>query len=89
MLSVCRVRFNQYISQIEGLLKQKLSASEVSVVDTSGGCGQSYHIKVTSPEFLNKPLIAQHKLVKNVLREEISKWHAVRIETKSADSSSD
>lgn len=72
-----------YEVTLEKTLIEKLSASSASVTDVSGGCGASYHVKVTSKKFLNLSRIQQHRLVQSVLEDELKKWHAVKIETSS------
>ena len=58
------------------------SPTQVLVEDRSGGCGANFFIMVESHVFRGIPRLKQHKLVQDVLREEIKKWHAVSIETK-------
>ncbi len=70
-----------YESGLEKLLLDKLAASSASVLDVSGGCGASYHVKVASKRFQGLPVLKQHRLVQDVLKDEIRKWHALKIDT--------
>jgi stress-induced morphogen len=42
-----------------------------------------YAIEIESPKFAGLSVIKQHKLVNQVLKEEIAKWHGVQLRTKS------
>jgi BolA-like protein 3 len=57
------------------------SPSRVIVEDRSGGCGANFYILVESNAFRGVPRIKQHRMVQEVLKDEIAKWHAVSIET--------
>ncbi len=49
---------------IENKLKEKLAASHLEVIDTSGGCGASFNVMVVSPQFEGKNLLARHRMVR-------------------------
>lgn len=72
-------------ADIESKLRSssRLQPTTVEVVDTSAGCGSFFKIKIVSPVFSGKPLIQQHRLVNEVLREEIKNIHGFTLETKS------
>ena len=53
----------QVLAQVESVLKEKLQASDVQVVDTSGGCGSSFEVAVVSEQFTGKKLLERHRLV--------------------------
>lgn len=71
-------------AEIEKKLRasSRLEPAEVHVQDTSSGCGSFFQIKVVSPVFQGKPLIQQHRLVNEVLRDEIKEIHGFTLETK-------
>lgn len=69
-------------SKLEELIKSKLKVKELSVIDNSGGCGQSFVIKITSEDFNNKSLIQQHKLMNEILKEELKEIHSIQYFTK-------
>lgn len=56
--------------------------TKVVVEDRSGGCGANFYILVESTVFKGIPRIRQHRIVQDVLKDEIAKWHAVSIETR-------
>lgn len=71
-------------SDIEAKIRSsaKLQPTAVKVTDASAGCGSFFKIQVVSPVFRGKPLIQQHRLVNEVLREEIKNIHGFTLETK-------
>ena len=66
---------------MENLLRTKLGATEVKVMDTSGGCGSFYNVIVVSPQFDGMTTIRQHRAVTAVLEAEIGKMHGLTIRT--------
>ena len=77
----------------EGSIANLLRTSEalnfptkITVEDRSGGCGANFYILVESSAFKGMPRIKQHRLVQDILKDEIAKWHAVSIETRVASS---
>ncbi|KAM3416154.1 hypothetical protein BST61_g7762 [Cercospora zeina] len=64
------------------LLLQALQPLHLEVKDISGGCGSMYALDIVSEAFRGLPVIKQHRLVNEVLKEEISKWHGVQLKTK-------
>ncbi|KAI9297448.1 bola-like protein [Neoconidiobolus thromboides FSU 785] len=61
---------------LEKALADKLSPSYVEVIDTSGGCGQSFEVIVVSEQFEGLPLLKRHRLVNECVKEEIAQLHA-------------
>lgn len=47
-----------------------------------GGCGSMFAIKIVSDAFKGIPMIKQHRLVNQVLADEIKKWHGLQLVTK-------
>lgn len=64
---------------IQNKLKNELQATDVTVLDTSGGCGSSFELAVVSPIFDGKQLLARHRLVNDALKEEMKDIHALSI----------
>lgn len=64
------------------LIKEGLQPTKLEVQDISGGCGSMYGIDIVSEKFAGLPVIKQHRLVNQVLGEEIKKWHGVQLKTK-------
>ncbi|EAT79613.2 hypothetical protein HBH56_184300 [Parastagonospora nodorum] len=65
-------------------IKGELDPVKLEVQDISGGCGSMYAIEIESPKFAGLTVIKQHKLVNEVLKEEIAKWHGVQLRTRAA-----
>ncbi|XP_053121789.1 bolA-like protein 2 [Hemicordylus capensis] len=58
-------------------LLQELEAEHVEVEDTTPGrCATSFKVLVVSPRFRGKPLLQRHRLVNEVLAEELKLIHA-------------
>jgi stress-induced morphogen len=71
-------------SEIEQKLTQKLKIDQLEVVDTSGNCGSSFMIKIKSPDFNGKTVIAQHRMVNEILKDDLKDIHALQLKTESA-----
>ena len=54
----------------------------LQVQDISGGCGSMYGLDIVSPRFQGLSTIMQHKLVNQVLAQEIKEWHGMQLKTK-------
>ncbi|KAF8543007.1 bola protein [Trichophaea hybrida] len=63
-------------------LDAALEPSRLEVQDVSGGCGSMYAIEIASGKFKGLPMIRQHRIVNEVLAEEIKTWHGVQLRTK-------
>jgi len=62
-----------------------LEASEVNVIDISGGCGSMYRVEVISKKFNGKGVLEQHRMVNDVLKSDIANMHGLTIKTKAAN----
>mmetsp|Transcript_33014 Transcript_33014/g.53393 ORF Transcript_33014/g.53393 Transcript_33014/m.53393 type:complete len:99 (+) Transcript_33014:54-350(+) len=51
------------------------------VVDTSGGCGSAFELYLVSKEFDGVSLLERHRMVQNLLKEEIKQIHALSMKT--------
>jgi stress-induced morphogen len=51
------------------------------VHDVSGGCGSMYAIEIASQRFKGLNMMKQHRMVNEVLAEEIRGWHGVQLKT--------
>ncbi|KAF2248479.1 bola-like protein [Trematosphaeria pertusa] len=65
-------------------IRAELEPVKLEVQDISGGCGSMYGIEIESEKFRGLSVIRQHKLVNEVLKEEIKGWHGVQLRTKAA-----
>jgi stress-induced morphogen len=53
--------------------------TQVTVTDTSGGCGAMFRIRVKSPSFRGKSTIQQHRLVNSCIK--FQEVHGISLET--------
>ncbi|KAI0321891.1 bola-like protein [Amylostereum chailletii] len=63
-------------SDIERVLKSKLAVEHVEVLDESGGCGDKYAVLIVSEAFAGKSTLARHRMVNEILKDEIAQIHA-------------
>ncbi|KAK7205398.1 bola protein [Myxozyma melibiosi] len=73
---------NDYEKLIASKLHDAFEPSQLSVEDISGGCGSMFAIDIVSKSFKGKPMIKQHRMVNEVLAEDLKQWHGVRLTTK-------
>ncbi|CAE8682654.1 unnamed protein product, partial [Polarella glacialis] len=72
-----------YESEVAGMLTKALDARQCQVIAQSGGCaGGSFSISIESEQFRGKSRLQCQRMVQEVIKEEIAKWHAVTIKTK-------
>ncbi|CAK9784205.1 bola-like protein [Cutaneotrichosporon oleaginosum] len=62
--------------RIEGKLRASLKVEHFEIVDTSGNCGSSFAVVIVAPDFARKMTLARHKMVNQILAEEIAQLHA-------------
>ncbi|KAG2732419.1 hypothetical protein G9P44_004836 [Scheffersomyces stipitis] len=74
---------DEYEKKIYGILKSEFEPKSLSVKDVSGGCGSMFAIVVESERFKGIPMIKQHRLVNETLKDEIAQWHGLQLKTKS------
>eukprot|EP00227_Mantoniella_beaufortii_P018481 CAMPEP_0197581780 /NCGR_PEP_ID=MMETSP1326-20131121/5186_1 /TAXON_ID=1155430 /ORGANISM="Genus nov. species nov., Strain RCC2288" /LENGTH=89 /DNA_ID=CAMNT_0043145731 /DNA_START=80 /DNA_END=346 /DNA_ORIENTATION=- len=67
------------VEQVEEMLRTVLEASEVTVTDISGNCGESFEVSVVSKLFAGKPVLARHRLVHGAMGDEMANIHALSI----------
>ncbi|GAA5819988.1 hypothetical protein JCM11251_005436 [Rhodosporidiobolus azoricus] len=76
------------LSDGEKLLKDKLEASlqgaKVEVQDVSGGCGSFYAISIAHESFKGLSMIKQHRIVNDLLKDEIKDMHGLQLKTTAA-----
>ena len=61
-------------------------ATDIAVVDVSGGCGSMYEVHVEAPDFANLRVVKQHQLVTKALASQIKDMHGIRISTSASPS---
>ena len=72
-------------AKIKSKLEAELNPIELNVYDTSGGCGSFFGIEVKSDKFNGKKTFQQHKLVNQILKEEIANVHGITLKTYPTD----
>uniref|UniRef100_A0A060T992 ARAD1D16654p n=1 Tax=Blastobotrys adeninivorans TaxID=409370 RepID=A0A060T992_BLAAD len=80
--SVLRNELDAYEQQIFDKLQQRLSPKELMVKDVSGGCGSMFAIQIVSDQFKGMPMVRQHRLVNDILKDDISQWHGLQLKTR-------
>ncbi|KAK9322548.1 putative altered inheritance of mitochondria protein [Lipomyces orientalis] len=75
-------RLNNYEKYLSSKLMDAFEPSQLSVRDISGGCGSMFAISIVSKAFNGVPMIKQHRMVNEVLADEMKEWHGVQLNTK-------
>ncbi|KAK9236607.1 bola protein [Lipomyces kononenkoae] len=73
---------NDYEKHLSSKLIDAFEPSKLSVRDISGGCGSMFAISIVSKAFKGVPMIQQHRMVNQVLADEMKEWHGVQLNTK-------
>jgi stress-induced morphogen len=60
---------------------QVLTPKTLEVNDISGGCGSMYQVSIESLKFKGIPMVKQHRMVSEILKEEIKTMHGIQIKT--------
>jgi len=69
------------INIIPGLIREKIPDAKVEIQDVTGS-GSHFSLLVVSDSFSGKPLVKQHQLVMNILKNALKQdIHAVQIKT--------
>ena len=61
-------------------------ATDIAVVDVSGGCGSMYEVHIEAPDFAGMRIVKQHQLVTKALSSQIKDMHGIRISTSASPS---
>ncbi|GAA5959358.1 hypothetical protein JCM8115_000087 [Rhodotorula mucilaginosa] len=67
---------------LKAKLEEKLQGAKVDVQDVSGGCGSFYAISVEHESFKGLTMIKQHRLVNDLLKDDIKDMHGLQLKTK-------
>ncbi len=68
-------------TELDNLIRRELPDAAVEVTDLTGG-GDHFGVTVASDVFIGKRLLDQHRMVMEILREQLqSRVHAVKITT--------
>ncbi|ANB11501.1 Aim1p [Sugiyamaella lignohabitans] len=73
-----------YEKDIYKKLVESLDPEELMVKDVSGGCGSMFAISIVSKKFDGMNMVKQHRLVNEVLADDIKQWHGLQLRTKKA-----
>lgn len=67
---------------IQEILRQRFPAAKLILVeDTSGGCGAMFNVSIETKEFKGLTIMKQHKLVYEVLKDQLKVIHGLHLET--------
>ncbi|WVO14400.1 hypothetical protein L204_102033 [Cryptococcus depauperatus] len=62
--------------QMEEKLRSNLKIEYLEFTDTSGNCGSAFAVTIVSPNFAKMLTLQRHKLVNQILKDEIPQLHA-------------
>ncbi|KAI9473867.1 MAG: bola protein [Benjaminiella poitrasii] len=62
-------------------LTEAFSPHNLQVVDVSGGCGSMYAINIASKKFEGTSIVKQHRMVNDILKDEIKGMHGLQLRT--------
>lgn len=66
-------------------LRQRFpNAASIQVEDTSGGCGAMFNITIETEEFKGLSIMKQHRLVYDLLEEQLKAIHGLHLQTKAS-----
>ncbi|KIL58287.1 hypothetical protein M378DRAFT_170812 [Amanita muscaria Koide BX008] len=63
-------------ADLEAAIRKAIAVSHIEVEDQSSGCGESYAVVIVSETFRGKSTLARHRMVNDLLRNEIAQLHA-------------
>ncbi|PWN49512.1 bola-like protein [Violaceomyces palustris] len=64
-------------ADLENSIREKVAkVSTLVVSDVSGGCGQAYDVVIVSDAFEGLPTLKRHRMVNDLLKDEIAQLHA-------------
>ncbi|KAI7861180.1 bola protein [Circinella umbellata] len=75
------MRMSEGEQHIHNKLTEALSPHKLRVVDVSGGCGSMYAIDISSKSFEGASIVKQHRLVNQILKDEIKEMHGLQLKT--------
>jgi len=76
-------------STLVACITSQMDVEDIEVTDTSAGCGVMYKITVVSEEFEGVSRIQRHKMVHDVLGENMRILHGVTIEASTPSENDD
>ncbi|KAM0791623.1 hypothetical protein ACM66B_006062 [Microbotryomycetes sp. NB124-2] len=89
--STAAAQTSSELTEGEQLLKSKLEkeldGAKVQVQDVSGGCGSFYAISIAHPSFKGLTKMKQHRLVNELLKDEIKDMHGLQVSSRNHETS--
>ena len=84
--SLININKNFFVEKtiLENKIKTKINCEDLEVVDISGNCGTSFSVKIKSPDFKGKSIIMQHRMINEVLKDELKEIHALQIKSEAS-----
>ncbi|XP_012533503.2 bolA-like protein 3 [Monomorium pharaonis] len=68
--------------KIISILRNKFPQAQlIEVTDVSGGCGAMFDINIIASEFKGMNTLKQHRIINEILKEEIKDMHGLQIHT--------
>ncbi|EJD06102.1 bola-like protein [Fomitiporia mediterranea MF3/22] len=64
------------LETLETNLRNAIPIMHLEIIDQSNGCGENYEILVVSEAFEKKTTLARHRLINELLKNEIAEMHA-------------
>ncbi|KAI5119574.1 hypothetical protein M0805_006459 [Coniferiporia weirii] len=64
------------LESIENTLREAIPISHLEITDVSNGCGENYDVFIVSEAFEGKMTLARHRMVNDLLKNEIAQMHA-------------
>lgn len=68
--------------KIYRILDSTFKPNHLEVTDMSSGEGAMFAISIESSMFNGLSMVKQHRMVNKALKDEIAKWHGLRLKTK-------
>ncbi|KAF7294392.1 hypothetical protein MKEN_00886900 [Mycena kentingensis (nom. inval.)] len=64
------------VDQLEAAIRKSINCDHIEIEDTSSGCGENYAILLVSKDFEGKSTLMRHRLINQVLKDEVAQMHA-------------
>jgi len=64
------------LDELEASLRSALNIQHLEIIDMSNGCGENYAVIIVSEQFEGKMTLARHRLVNELLKDQIAQMHA-------------
>ncbi|KIM37930.1 hypothetical protein M413DRAFT_448191 [Hebeloma cylindrosporum] len=61
---------------LEKAIKRAIPVTHLEIEDQSSGCGENYAIVLVSEAFQGKTTLARHRMVNDLLKDQIAQMHA-------------